>query len=416
MASQYRPQYQQRQAQPSHSRRTQGNSSLMPPDEPGLLPWKILGTRYHGAENIYTFSFKYRTIYTDLSTRAGPQTSNPEAARQENERRLRQAEERKAREMEADRRKASRPTDKTIPEGVDQLIVGDGVQQYKKLREVERRLDNIMMRKRLDMQDHMACAMASGNLCQTKKMKIWISNTVENQPWQGGTMEESAFDFNMGVEASYKVKIEGHLIEEEEDEKEDDSEEEEDKGRNGNAIEQDREKASKSPKQPPVPTKKTKMSHFFKGITVDFDRNRHLQPEGMTQVEWKKPAIPPNAPTLPPAADFDSLEFERKSDENINCTINFYRDEQPERYLLSKPLSELLDTEEDDRTSVLMGIWEYIKAMGLQQDEEKRQIQCDDRLRAVRLLFPQYSSVSTDHVPSRSSNATPSTSLTSPRC
>ena len=289
--------------------------------------------------------------------------------------------------MEADRRKASRPMDKTMPDGVDQLIVGDGVQQYKKLREVERKLDTIMMRKRLDMQDQIAGAMASGSLCHTKKMKIWICNTVENQPWQGGTMEESAFDFNTGVEASYKVKIEGHLVEDDEEEKDDGSETGEDGDKDGDAMETDGEKASSPAKNPPARSKKTRMSHFFKGITVDFDRNRHLQPEGMTQVEWKKPAVPANAPTLPAAADFDSLEFERKSDENINCTINFYRDEQPERFQLSKPLSELLDTEEDDRTSVLLGIWEYIKDFGLQQDEEKRQIHCDDRLRAVRSPF-----------------------------
>jgi len=49
--------------------------------------------------------------------------------------------------------RAKKPTDKTMPEGVEDCIVGDGVQKYRELRDVERRLDAVMMRKRLDIQD-----------------------------------------------------------------------------------------------------------------------------------------------------------------------------------------------------------------------------------------------------------------------
>ena len=332
-------------------------------------------------KSLYHTSTFYTSIQRDSDEKhTGPAPVAPETARLERERQQRRIEEQKAREMEADRRKASRPTDKNMPDGVDTLIVGDGVQQYKKLREVERKLDSIMMRKRLDMQDDIDGARLLGGSGRAKNMKIWISNTVENQPWQGGGMEESAFDFNMGVEASYKVKIEGHLIDDEDGE-EAKSSDDEGEHVNGDAMETDSVKTKKPQSQVPGGRKKTKLSHFFKAITIDFERNKNLQPEGMTQVEWKKPAIQQNV--FPPGADFDSLEFERKSDENINCTINLYRDEWPERYLLDKPLSELVDTTEDDRTSILMAIWEYIKYNGLQQDDEKRQIHCDDKMKAV---------------------------------
>ena len=57
--------------------------------------------------------------------------------------------------MASDRAKlrSRRPTDKNIPEGVEECIIGDGVQRYRELRDVERRLDATMMRKRLDIQD-----------------------------------------------------------------------------------------------------------------------------------------------------------------------------------------------------------------------------------------------------------------------
>lgn len=298
------------------------------------------------------------------------------------------------------KRRSEKPTDKSMPEGIEDLIVGDGVQQYKRMRELERKLDAVMMRKRLDQQDSLHNA--------TKKystLRVWISNTVENQPWQGRDLDENAFDFTSGVEATYRVKIEGRVVE---DEDADDASEEgsdvEDKDEDethGNAMDHDGAPATEAPKQPAI-RQRTKLSHFVKAITVDFDRNKNLQPDGTTQVEWKKPQIPLNAAVLPPQADFDCLEFERKSDENINCTINLYRDEIHERYTLSKELADILDTTEDDRLSIIMGIWEYVKAMGLQQDEEKRLIQCDDRLKAAfktdTIHFPHIPNLITGHL------------------
>lgn len=346
-----------------------------------------------------------RANVTAFGTGSG--AAHPQQNDKEYQRRIREeiaARQQQERVQDEARRRASKPTDKTMPEGVDELIVGDGVPQYRKIRDVERKLDSVMTRKRLDMQDkYNTDQMPGGSFSstggRTKRMKIWISNTVENQPWQGGGMDESAFDFTMGTEASYKVKIQGQLMDDEDLEDIEGGESDDqvvgekgagDKQKNSEDAmdtEPDGEDAATKPSTPPQSSRpsqeRTKLSHFFKSITVDFDRNKNLQPQGMTQVEWKKPPTQPNMPTLPPAADFDSLEFERKSDENINCTLNFYRDEAPERYLLDKPLSELLDTMEDDRTSIVMGIWEYIKAMGLQQSDEKRYIHCDDRLRAV---------------------------------
>ena len=287
-------------------------------------------------------------------------------------------------ETENAKRRAKVPTDKNMPEGIEDLIIGDGVDQYKRLREIERRLDAVMMRKRLDMQDS-----TQQGFKRYKTLRVWISNTVENQPWQGRSLDENAFDFNTGLEATYKVKIEGRLLDDDEDEDKDSDDEDEagpkDSEKDVDAMDDDGEPASEPAK--PFPERpRYKLSHFFKSITVDFDRGKNFQPEGNTQIEWKKPSITPNSTVLPAAADFDSIEFERKSDENLNCTINFYRDETPERFKLSKELADVVDADEDDRTSVYYGIWEYVKATGLQQDEEKRHIQCDDRLRKVCIL------------------------------
>jgi hypothetical protein len=35
-----------------------------------------------------------------------------------------------------------KPTDKNLPDGIEEVIIGEGVQQYKNLRDLEKRLDH----------------------------------------------------------------------------------------------------------------------------------------------------------------------------------------------------------------------------------------------------------------------------------
>lgn len=54
-------------------------------------------------------------------------------------------------ERELAKRRARKPTDKTIPEGVEDIV--PGVALYRQLRDMERRYDATILRKRLDVQD-----------------------------------------------------------------------------------------------------------------------------------------------------------------------------------------------------------------------------------------------------------------------
>lgn len=286
------------------------------------------------------------------------------------------------RRQEASKRQSRKPTDRNLPDSLEDVCIGDGVERYKRLQEIERKLDTAMMQKRLDISEEYAHPRSREGI-----MRVWISNTAEGQPWQvleeGGETfgADGNFDFGENSQARYRVKIEGHLLPNPDEDETDDE---------GDAMEQDgqEKKEDRKPKLH-LPTDKTKFSHFFKSITVDFDRPASLQPDGFTKIEWKKPAVAnPQAPAQQQGsdnneADFDKLEFERKADEEMNVTINLARDEQPERFKLSPALADLLDTKEDTRAGVVAGIWEYIRAFGLQEDEENRRIVCDESLKAV---------------------------------
>ena len=51
------------------------------------------------------------------------------------------------------KRLSRKPTDRNIPDGVEDIVGGELVQQYKSLRDLERRLGATMMRKRMDIQE-----------------------------------------------------------------------------------------------------------------------------------------------------------------------------------------------------------------------------------------------------------------------
>lgn len=274
-------------------------------------------------------------------------------------------------------RRSRKPTDKNIPDGVEDVVIGDGVQQYKDLRDLEKRLDAAIVRKRLDIQDSI-----SKTVKKYRTMRIWISNTVENQPWQNEAGQDGSTTPGSG---RYKVKIEGRLLDDDEEE-DPGSEDDEDKEERDNTKKEDggddamdqgeKKSESKRPRQ--------RFSHFFKTISVDFDKSSSVNTDEMSTITWNKPQQAPGSAPQTAGVDFDCLQFSRASQENLNVTISLVRDETPERYKLSKELADVLDTEEETRSGIVLGIWDYIRAMGLQEDEEKRQVRCDDRLRAVR--------------------------------
>lgn len=50
---------------------------------------------------------------------------------------------------------------------------------------------------------------------------------------------------------------------------------------------------------------------------------------------------------------------------------------------LSEPLSQLVGESQLSRPQTVKKIWEYVKARDLQDPEDRRQIRCDDTMRAV---------------------------------
>ncbi|KAI0156409.1 hypothetical protein GGR57DRAFT_81495 [Xylariaceae sp. FL1272] len=284
-----------------------------------------------------------------------------------------QQQQQSAMQFEMAKRRSRKPTDKNLPDGIDDCIVGDMAQRYRELRDFERRLDASMTRKRLDIVDSV-----NRGVKRWKTLRIWITNTADDQNWQAsGGLNVDTFDFSSNLEPSYKVKIEGRLLDDDDDLDHDEATKEGDEGaKDADRMDEDTESPSKPTKQP-----RYRFSHFFKAMSVDFPA---IKGNAESSVEWKKPErTSGSANATPQGVDFDELTFNHSGDENLTISINLTRHEDPERYALSPVLEDIVDMQEGTRQEVVMAVWEYIKFMGLCEDEEKRNFRCDDILRHV---------------------------------
>lgn len=289
---------------------------------------------------------------------AGPHPSVPLTQAQ-----IAQQQQAQAQANELAKRRSRKPTDKAMPEGIeDTTIDPELVALYSSLRAYERRLDATLARKRLDIIDN-----ASRYLKHRRTLRLWISNTIQDQPWQSSDLNVDTFDFSNNLESTYTVRMEGRLLNDEFQQ-------------SLKYGEGDDRGVLNSADHSSPPGETYRLSHFFKSISVDF-HNPACRPD--QSVEWKKAERSTTSSNLPHTTDFDEFTFKRNGDDNMNITINLARHDEPERFLLSPELAAVVDMDEATRQEAMMGIWEYIRYAGLQEDEEKRNFRCDDFLKRV---------------------------------
>ncbi|KAF3917470.1 hypothetical protein ABW21_db0209358 [Orbilia brochopaga] len=301
-------------------------------------------------------------------------------------------------ELEQAKRRARKPTDKTISQAVEEIAPLTA--SYNDIRAMERRLDAAITRKRLDVQDAVARTLKNHRI-----FRLFISNTAINQPWQGtSSLDETSFDFSTDLIPSFRMKIEGRLLDSEDGSTPLQSEvtagsaEAESSAAGADSGKDVKKEDVKLPK---------KLSQLFKSIRVELNRNT-MDPSyaESSVIEWQKPppAAPAKAgaPAPPQTQEFDGFEFERKLEMSALCTIQLVRDDQPERFRLSRELQAVLDTAEDTRPGIMLGIWEYAHLHNLQDRDERRSISCDDRLKKIfkmdRILLPQVPDLITPHL------------------
>lgn len=209
---------------------------------------------------------------------------------------------------------------------------------------------------------------------------------MEDQVWQGNGLNVDAFDFTPNMDASFRVKIQGRLLDDDTVDADQEKKSAEGADTDETMAGTDAPKEGESARPTLGLTSKYRFSHYLKSLTVEFDSSRFRNGAEMN-VEWKRGDAGGKGHGPLAAADFDELTFKRTGDENTNITIKLLRHELPERYKLSPELADVVDMKEATQHEAVMGLWEYIRLSGLQEDEEKRNFRCDDLLRKVSLAL-----------------------------
>uniref|UniRef100_A0A6I8NAV6 SWI/SNF related BAF chromatin remodeling complex subunit D3 n=1 Tax=Ornithorhynchus anatinus TaxID=9258 RepID=A0A6I8NAV6_ORNAN len=231
-----------------------------------------------------------------------------------------------ARSRSAKRRKMA---DKILPQRIRELVPES--QAYMDLLAFERKLDQTIMRKRVDIQEALKRPMK-----QKRKLRLYISNTFNPA--------KPDADDSDGSIASWELRVEGKLLDD--------------------------------------PSKqKRKFSSFFKSLVIELDKDLYGPDNHL--VEWHR---------TPTTQETDGFQVKRPGDLSVRCTLLLMLDYQPPQFKLDPRLARLgLHTQ--SRSAIVQALWQYVKTNRLQDSHDKEYINGDKYFQQIfdcpRLKFSE---------------------------
>ncbi|KAL0571452.1 SWI/SNF and RSC complex subunit Ssr3 [Marasmius crinis-equi] len=238
--------------------------------------------------------------------------------------------------MDVKAAKRRKLTDKSLPTAILQNPdFAEDSKMYQSLLDMERKLDWVMTRKKVEVQDSFGRGVSTN-----RTLRLFLSHTVSGQAWQPQE-DNSTGETNV---PAWQLKIEGRVLE----------------------LPNQRSKDKGPPR---------KFSTLVKRLVVELDRDPKLYPESNI-VEWPR-ATGSHNPVM------DGFTVRRTGDTPTNIRIVLYLDHYPEQFKVSPELGELLGIKEESRLGTLQALWNYIKINGLQDKNDKRVVHANDPLRQL---------------------------------
>ncbi|XP_078462885.1 SWI/SNF-related matrix-associated actin-dependent regulator of chromatin subfamily D member 1-like isoform X1 [Lampetra fluviatilis] len=223
--------------------------------------------------------------------------------------------------------KKKKMADKILPQRVRELVPES--QAYMDLLAFERKLDQTIMRKRLDIQEALKRPMK-----QKRKLRVFISNTFN--PAKPDADDEE------GSVASWELRVEGRLLDDPASSKFD---------------------ANKQ---------KRKFSSFFKSLVIELDKDLYGPDNHL--VEWHRTSS---------TQETDGFQVKRPGDVNVRCKVLLMLDYQPPQFKLNSHLARLLGIHTQTRPAIIQALWQYIKTHRLQDSHEREYINCDSYFQQI---------------------------------
>ncbi|XP_053555680.1 SWI/SNF-related matrix-associated actin-dependent regulator of chromatin subfamily D member 2 [Bombina bombina] len=215
--------------------------------------------------------------------------------------------------------KRRKMADKVLPQRIRELVPES--QAYMDLLAFERKLDQTITRKRMEIQEAI-----KKPLTQKRKLRIYISNTFTPGKPDGEEGERMS---------AWELRVEGKLLDD--------------------------------------PTKqKRKFSSFFKSLVIELDRDLYGPDNHL--VEWHR---------MSTTQETDGFQVKRPGDINVKCTLLLMLDHQPPQYKLDPRLARLLGVHTQTRANIMQALWLHIKTNKLQDSHDKEYINCNRYFRQI---------------------------------
>lgn len=217
-------------------------------------------------------------------------------------------------------------SDRILPDPVRKLVPDS--QAYMDLLAFERKLDQTITRKRLDIQEALKRPVKV-----KRKLRVFISNQFyppknENSDGKDDTGK-----------ASWELRVEGRLLDDP----------------------QARQHESMKHKR--------KFSSFFKSLVIELDKDLYGPDNHL--VEWHRTST---------TQETDGFQVKRPGEKNVRCTMLFMLNYLPQQYKLDGRLARLLGIHTQTRPVIIQALWQYIKSHKLQDEHEREFINCDGYL------------------------------------
>ncbi|XP_077480461.1 SWI/SNF-related matrix-associated actin-dependent regulator of chromatin subfamily D member 3b isoform X2 [Stigmatopora argus] len=227
--------------------------------------------------------------------------------------------------------KRRKMADKILPQRIRELVPES--QAYMDLLAFERKLDQTIMRKRVDIQEALKRPMKQ----QKRKLRLYISNTFNPA--------RPDADDSDGSIASWELRVEGKLLD--------------DPGK-----------------------QKKKFSSFFKSLVIELDKDLYGPDNHL--VEWHRTGT---------TQETDGFQVKRPGDVSVRCTLLLMLDYQPPQFKLDPRLARLLGIHTQTRSCIIQALWQYVKSNKLQDSHDKEYINCDKYFQQIfdcpRLKFSE---------------------------
>lgn len=237
-----------------------------------------------------------------------------------------------------------KPTNKTLSAQFDATL--PDAKLYRDLVSAEHRLDAIINRKKLDLEDAARDPRKSKQYQQLqqrkskKTVRVFVSNKAEDQEWQkAARVDDPEFDAQAEAakQPAWTVRIEGRVLDDEDETKQ------------GEEQQQQQHK---------------KFSQYFTSITVQFDKTV-LAPTENPIAEWHED------PAVPDKVTFDALDIRRHGDRPVPALVTLQPKERPDKLQLSPALGRVLGLDRESKPGVVLALWHYVRVNKLQDAEEQ---------------------------------------------